>query len=76
VTTAAPSTSTGYDEKLMPEDGRSRCERESLALSVMRQELRRMDDVFVFGSRVLLIQGDELAGESNVEGLLNLGGRQ
>jgi len=65
-----------YDEQLMPEDGRSRAGRDALAVELFRGELRKTDDVFVWGSRVLLVQDGHLAGEFCVEGLLTLGGRQ
>jgi hypothetical protein len=65
-----------YDERLMPEDGRSRAGRDQLAVDLFREELKKTDDVFVFGNRVLLVQDGHLAGEFCVEGLLTLGGRQ
>lgn len=67
---------SAYDEQLMPEDGRSRAGRDALAAELFRGELRKTDDVFVWGRKVLLVQDGYLAGEFCVEGLLTLGGRQ
>jgi hypothetical protein len=70
------SAQPAYDERLMPEDGRSRAGRDALAVELARVEIARTDDLFILGDRVLLIQAGELAGEFCVEGLLVLGGRQ
>jgi len=65
-----------YDEKLMPEDGRSRAGRDALALELARGEVLKTDDIIVWGRRVLLVQAGEIHGEFCVEGLLTLGGCQ
>jgi hypothetical protein len=73
---APPSTSMGYDERLMPEDGRSRAGRDQLAMELARHEVLKTDDIIVWGRRALLVRDGEIHGEFCVEGLLELGGMQ